>query len=52
MKNKMQWLITYITRNDHNAPRHTQTITAATYTSAYLIFAVKYNGIILEIKKI
>ena len=48
----MEWLITYITENDYNAPRHTQTISAATYTEAYLLFMIRYDGIITDIKKI
>jgi len=44
------WLITYTT--DYNATQHTQKITAATYTEAYLLFSIGNDGIILEIKKI
>ena len=45
------WLTTYSTENDPNAPRYTQTISAATYTQAY-IKSMRDEIIILEIKKI
>ena len=46
----MQWLVIYTTDNGKTAER--QTITAATYTKAFVLFCVHYNGIILNIKKI
>ena len=50
----MQWLITYITRNNENAPRYNITVTAATYTKALLNFMLLNinNAIAIEIKKI
>ena len=49
----MQWLITYCTENDYNAPQYYTTITAATYTTALLYFMIKYNNAIaLDIKQI
>ena len=44
------WLITYT--KDFDQTRQEQTIAASTYTQAYLTFVLKYDGIILEIKKI
>ena len=46
----MQWLITYTT--DYNQTQRTQTITAPTFTEAYILFSMRNDGIILEIKKI
>ena len=46
----MRWLITYTT--DFNTTQNTQTIAAGSFTEAYLLFSIHYNGIILEIKKI
>lgn len=46
----MQWLIIYT--ENHGKTQQAQTITAATYTKAFIYFCAHYNGIILEIKKI
>lgn len=46
----MQWLITYTT--DNGTSEHQQTISAATYTQAYINFSIGNNFIILDIKKI
>lgn len=48
----MNWLITYTT--DYNESQHTQAITAASYTQAYILFTFNnsIDAIILSIKKI
>lgn len=48
----MQWLITYIKVNDYNAQQYYRTISAATYTQAYIQFSLCNDSIILDIKKI
>lgn len=46
----MEWLIVYT--RDYAKTLEIKHIIAATYTEAYLKFFIKYDGIILEIKKI
>jgi hypothetical protein len=46
----MDWLITYT--SDYDVTRQQLIITAATYTQAYLLFILRNDSIILDIKKI
>jgi hypothetical protein len=46
----MQWLITYT--KDFDTTRQEQIIAATTYTQAIVTFLLRYEGIVLEIKKI
>ena len=44
--------ITYIKINDYNAPQYYETVSAASYTEAYLKIYLNTDYIIIDIKKI